>query len=53
MDESVRKVATFCYPQLPGLLRLVINEPAFVNFVMDHREKLLARLEVPVPLQQA
>ena len=52
-DENVRKVATFCYPLLPGLLRLVIKEPAFVNFVMDNREKLLARLAAPAPLRQA
>ncbi len=46
-DENVRRVATFCYPLLPGLLRLVVKEPAFVSFVMHNREKLLAHLTPP------
>lgn len=46
-DENVRKVASFCYPLLPGLLRLVVKEPAFVSFVMHNREKLLAHLAPP------
>ena len=49
-DEAVRKVAVFCYPLLPGILRLAIKEPAFVGFVMNNRERLLARLTVdPAP----
>lgn len=43
-DECVRKVATFCYPLLPGLVRLAIKEPVFVSFVMNNREKVLGRL---------
>lgn len=43
-DECVRKVATFCYPLLPGLVRLAVKEHAFVSFVLDNREKLLAPL---------
>lgn len=43
-DEAVRKVAFFCYPLLPGIVRLAIKEPTFVDFVMNNREKLLARL---------
>ena len=43
-DETVRKVATFCYPLLPGLLRLAVKEPVFVNFVMNNRERVLATL---------
>lgn len=43
-DDNVRKVATFCYPLLPGLLRLAVKEAAFVNFVMNNREQVLARL---------
>lgn len=43
-DEAVRKVATFCYPLLPGLLRLAVKEPVFVNFVMNNRERVLATL---------
>ena len=41
---QVRKVAVFCYPLLPGLVRLAIKEPAFVSFVMNNREKVLGRL---------
>jgi hypothetical protein len=43
-DECVRKVATFCYPLLPGLVRLAVKEPAFVSFVLNNREKVLSRL---------
>ena len=46
-DDNVRKVATFCYPLLPGLVRLAVKEPAFVNFVMNNRERVLARLVQP------
>jgi hypothetical protein len=37
-------VATFCYPLLPGLVRLAIKEPVFVSFVMNNREKVLGGL---------
>ena len=43
-DEAVRKVATFCYPLLPGIVRLAVKEHTFVGFVMNNREKLLMRL---------
>lgn len=43
-DETVRKVATFCYPLLPGLVRLAVKEPVFVNFVLNNRERVLATL---------
>lgn len=43
-DESVRKVASFCYPLLPGLVRLAVKEPVFVSFVLNNREKLLGPL---------
>jgi hypothetical protein len=43
-DEAVRKVALFCYPLLPGILHLAVKEHTFVDFVMNNREKLLARL---------
>jgi hypothetical protein len=46
-DDNVRKVAAFCYPLLPGLVRLAVKEPAFVNFVMNNRERVLARLVQP------
>lgn len=43
-DEAVRKVAVFCYPLLPGIVRLAIKEHTFVGFVMSNRVKLLVRL---------
>ena len=43
-DENVRKVAMFCYPLLPGLVRLAVKEPAFIGFVLDNREKLFDRI---------
>lgn len=46
-DENVCKVARFCYPLLPGLVRLAVKEPAFVSFVLNNREKVLDRLVVP------
>jgi hypothetical protein len=46
-DDNVRKVASFCYPLLPGLVRLAVKEPAFVDFVMNNRERVLARLVAP------
>jgi hypothetical protein len=46
-DDNVRKVATFCYPLLPGLVRLAVKEPAFVSFVMNNRQAVLARLVPP------
>lgn len=51
-DEAVRKVAVFCYPLLPGIVRLAIKEHVFIGFVMQNREKLLVRLTgdaVPAP----
>jgi hypothetical protein len=45
-DEAVRKVAVFCYPLLPGVLRLAVKEHTFVDFVMNNRQTLLARLTV-------
>lgn len=46
-DETVAKVARFCYPLLPGVVRLVVPEAAFVEFVLKHRHRLLARLDSP------
>ena len=43
-DEAVRKVALFCYPLLPGIVRLAIKEHTFVGFVMNNRARLLVRL---------
>jgi hypothetical protein len=49
-DEAVRKVATFCYPLLPGIVRLAVKEHTFVNFVMNNRAQLLSRLATePAP----
>jgi hypothetical protein len=43
-DEAVRTVAMYCYALLPGLVRLAVKEPAFVNFVMTNREKVLGKM---------
>lgn len=43
-DAAVRTVATYCYALLPGLVRLAVKEPAFVEFVMANREKLLGKM---------
>ena len=45
-DDAVREIAVFCYPLLPGIMRLTIKEHTFVTFVMNNRERLLARLTV-------
>ena len=45
-DEAVRKVAGYCYLMLPGLVRLAVREPVFVDFVLNNRERLLDRLVV-------
>ncbi|WP_332876531.1 hypothetical protein [Massilia sp. S19_KUP03_FR1] len=52
-DENVRRVASFCYPLLPGLLRLVVKEHMFINFVMQNRERLLAHLPPPLDAHAA
>lgn len=46
-DTAVRTVAGYCYVLLPGLLKLAIKEPMFVDFVMTHRDTVLARLVTP------
>lgn len=43
-DAAVRTVAGYCYLLLPGLLRLAVKEPVFIDFVMSHREQLLNKL---------
>lgn len=43
-DEAVRKVAVFCYPLLPGIVRLAVKEHSFVSFVMNNRHHVLSRL---------
>lgn len=36
-DDFITKLAGFLYPWLPGLLRLVLKEEAFVAFMLEHR----------------
>lgn len=43
-DETARNVAGFCYDFLPWPVRLAIKKPAFTDFVVAHRETVLARL---------
>ncbi|GJI99412.1 hypothetical protein RugamoR57_61300 [Duganella caerulea] len=50
-DAAVRTVAGYCYQLLPALIRLAVKEPAFIEFVMTHREQLLSKL-VEQPAQQ-
>ena len=52
-DEAVRKVAGYCYLLLPGLLRLAVKEPPFIDFVMTHRETLLNQLVMPAERRAA
>lgn len=43
-DDNVRAVATFAYAVLPGLVRLAVKEPVFVDFVLAHRHTVLDKL---------
>lgn len=51
-DAAVRTVAGYCYQLLPGLLRLAVKEPVFIEFVMSHREQLLHQLTEAAPPAQ-
>lgn len=48
-DAAVRTVAGYCYQLLPGLLRIAVKEPVFIDFVMTHREQLLDKLVERAP----
>jgi hypothetical protein len=43
-DENVRTVAVYAYAVLPGLVRLAVKEPSFVDFVLAHRHTVLDKL---------
>ncbi len=43
-DETVRSIAGYCYDFLPWPVRLAVKKPAFVDFVLAHREPVLAKL---------
>lgn len=43
-DETVRKVANYCYEFLPWPVRMAVKQAAFTDFVLAHREPILARL---------
>ncbi len=43
-DENVRMVAVYAYAVLPGLVRLAVKEPTFIDFVLAHRETVLEKL---------
>jgi hypothetical protein len=43
-DDTVRTVAGYTYALLPGLVRLAVKEPVFVDFVLNNREKVLAKM---------
>lgn len=46
-DAAVRTVAGYAYLLLPGVLRLAVKEPAFIDFVLTHRASLLNKLIEP------
>ncbi len=43
-DDNVRTVATYAYAVLPGLVRLAVKEPVFIDFVLTHRHTVLDKL---------
>lgn len=45
-DAAMRTLATYSYALLPGLVRLTVKEPVFIDFVMSHRDQILERLLV-------
>jgi hypothetical protein len=45
-DAAMRTLATYSYALLPGLVRLAVKEPVFLDFVMNNRDKILERLLV-------
>ncbi|SPT37631.1 Uncharacterised protein [Achromobacter denitrificans] len=41
-DDVITKVATALYALLPGIVRFAVTEQAFITFVLQNRDKLLA-----------
>ncbi|KND59644.1 hypothetical protein BVER_00530c [Candidatus Burkholderia verschuerenii] len=41
-DDVITKVATALYALLPGVVRFAVKEEAFITFVLQNRDKLLA-----------
>jgi putative hydrolases of HD superfamily len=43
-DETMHKLAAFCYRALPFPVRLLLKEEAFAGFVLQYRDKLMDAL---------
>lgn len=43
-EETVRTIAAYCHELLPWPVRVAVKKPIFVDYVLQHREPLLARL---------
>lgn len=43
-DETARKVANYCYEFLPWPVRMAVKQAVFTDFVLAHREPILAKL---------
>lgn len=43
-DDLVVIVATALYGRLPGIVRAAIKEPAFIEFILQNRNKLIAQV---------
>ena len=46
-EETLRRVADYCYEFLPWPLRMAVKKPTFVEFVLTHRHAVLAQLAQP------
>jgi hypothetical protein len=42
----MRTLAIYSYALLPGLVRLTVKKPVFIDFVLNNRDKILERLLV-------
>ncbi|MBA5690744.1 hypothetical protein H3H39_27340 [Duganella sp. LX47W] len=45
-EEKMRGMAGYCYELLPWPVRLAVKKPAFVDFVLTHRESILKKLTI-------
>ena len=45
-EDAIRPVLMAAYGRLPMLIRMVLKEEAFINFVLKNREKLLIHNQV-------
>ena len=45
-EDAIRPVIVAAYSRLPMIVRMVLKEEAFVNFLLQHREKLLLHNQI-------